>query len=215
MNFMNPSQWSARQAGSVFMMAGSVLVITTMLLINRFAEGPDQLNQDQSVAFVIERQAQTPPPRLTTPPPPPPRRSPPTPPAVALNTNLSGIDFGLPAFSGDELSALQDQLLGDTSDVVMTNDLVDSPPRPVQQVPMTYPSKARAQGLEGYVILSLLISASGEIECWRPLLLGYSRLRLWQAFETGVLNQLSTRAAASRCGLVSAFDSILADCAGC
>jgi protein TonB len=164
MNFMNPSQWSARQAGSVFMMAGSVLVITTMLLINRFAEGPDQLNQDQSVAFVIERQAQTPPPRLTTPPPPPPRRSPPTPPAVALNTNLSGIDFGLPAFSGDELSALQDQLLGDTSDVVMTNDLVDSPPRPVQQVPMTYPSKARAQGLEGYVILSLLISASGEIE---------------------------------------------------
>lgn len=164
MNFINPNQWSTRQAGGIFMMAGSVLVITTMLLINRFAEGPDQLNRDESVAFVIERQAQTPPPKLTVPPPPPPRRSPPTPPAVALNTSLSGIDFGLPAFSGDELSALQDQLLGDTSDVVMTNDLVDSPPRPVQQAPMTYPSKARAQGLEGYVILSLLISASGEIE---------------------------------------------------
>lgn len=164
MNWFDPNKWSPKQSGIIFMMGGSVLVIATMLLINRFAEGPDQLNQDQSVAFVVERQQETPPPKLTPPPPPPPRRSPPTPPAVALNTNLSGIDFGLPAFTGDELGSLQDQLLGDTSDVVMTNDLVDSPPRPVQRSAMNYPSQARAQGLEGYVVLSLLISASGEIE---------------------------------------------------
>ncbi len=161
---LHPKDWSPRLSGLVFMIAGSVLVIVTMVLINRFAEGPNQLNQTQATAFNVERPQQTPPARLAPPPPPPPRRSPPTPPAVALNTNLSGIDFGLPAFDGGELSALQDQLLGDTSDVVMTNDLVDSPPRPVQQAPMAYPSKARAQGLEGYVVLSLLISASGEIE---------------------------------------------------
>ena len=164
MALINPHQWSARFSGLVFMVLGSVLVIATMILINRFAEGPDALNQSQSAAFTVERPQQTPPPKLPPPPPPPPRRAPPTPPAVALNTNLSGIDFGLPAFSGDELGSLQDQLLGDTSDVVMTNDMVDSPPRPVQQTPMQYPSRARAQGLEGYVILSLLISASGEIE---------------------------------------------------
>jgi len=164
MSWMNPQQWSSRFSGLVFMVLGSVLVIATMILINRFAEGPDALNQEQSTAFVVERAQETPPPELPPPPPPPPRRSPPTPPAVALNTNLSGIDFGLPAFSGDELGSLQDQLLGDTSDVVMTNDMVDSPPRPVQQAAMEYPSRARAQGLEGYVVLSLLISASGEIE---------------------------------------------------
>lgn len=163
-SMFNPQQWSTKFSGLVFMVLGSVLVIVTMILINRFAEGPDRLNQSQSTAFVVERPQQTPPPPIAPPPPPPPRRTPPTPPAVALNTNLSGIDFGLPAFSGDELGSLQDQLLGDTSDVVMTNDMVDSPPRPVQQTAMEYPARARAQGLEGYVILSLLISASGEIE---------------------------------------------------
>lgn len=159
-----PKHWSAKVSGLVFMVSGSVLVIATMLLINRFAEGPKELNQGQSAAFSVERPQQTPPPAFTPPPPPPQRRQPPTPPAVALNTNLSGIDFGLPAFSGDELGSLQDQLLGDTSDVVMTNDLVDSPPRPIQQSAMEYPARARTQGLEGYVVLSLLISASGEIE---------------------------------------------------
>jgi protein TonB len=164
MALIDPQQWSPKTSGAVFMVLGSVLVIATMLLINRFAEGPDQRNEGRSAEFAVERQQQTPPPDLPPPPPPPPRRAPPTPPAVALNTNLSGIDFGLPAFSGDELGSLQDQLLGDTSDVVMTNDLVDSPPRPVEQSPMEYPSNARSQGLEGYVVLSLLISASGEIE---------------------------------------------------
>ena len=164
MALIDPQQWSPKTSGVVFMVLGSVLVIATMLLINRFAEGPDQRNEGRSAEFAVERQQQTPPPDLPPPPPPPPRRAPPTPPAVALNTNLSGIDFGLPAFSGDELGSLQDQLLGDTSDVVMTNDLVDSPPRPVEQSPMEYPSNARSQGLEGYVVLSLLISASGEIE---------------------------------------------------
>lgn len=164
MQSLHPKHWSAKVSGLVFMVSGSVLVIATMLLINRFAEGPKELNQGQAAAFSVERPQQTPPPAFTPPPPPPQRRQPPTPPAVALNTNLSGIDFGLPAFSGDELGSLQDQLLGDTSDVVMTNDLVDSPPRPIQQSAMEYPARARTQGLEGYVVLSLLISASGEIE---------------------------------------------------
>jgi len=161
---IHPKNWSPKTSGLVFMVLGSVLVIATMLLINRFAEGPKQLQQSTSAAFSVERQQQASVPKITPPPPPPPRRTPPTPPAVALNTNLSGIDFGLPAFSGDELGALQNQLLGDTSDVVMTNDLVDSPPRPVQQSPMEYPSSARAQGVQGYVVLSLLISANGEVE---------------------------------------------------
>ena len=83
---------------------------------------------------------------------------------VSLDSSLSGIDFGIPGLEASDLGGLQDQLLGDTADVVMTDDSVDPPPRPVYQAPLDYPRGARSQGVQGYVVLSLLISAAGEIE---------------------------------------------------
>jgi protein TonB len=55
-------------------------------------------------------------------------------------------------------------LLGDGSGLVMTDDTVDQPPRATFQAPMVYPPRARSQGVEGYVVLSLLIGLTGEIE---------------------------------------------------
>ena len=77
---------------------------------------------------------------------------------------LSGLDFGLPQYDAEDLSALNDSLLGDGKDVVMTDDSVDVAPRPSLQTAMPYPVRAKAQGITGYVILSLLISPTGQIE---------------------------------------------------
>lgn len=85
-------------------------------------------------------------------------------PMVGLGSGLSGLSFGLPGFDNSDLD-LGDGLFGDKDgDVVMTGDSVDNPPKPIMQSPMRYPSRAKAQGVTGYVTLSLLISPTGQVE---------------------------------------------------
>ena len=157
--------WKPMSAGLLSMVAGTVLVVGTLLVINSLSEAPDRGEVRTDTSFAIQKQQPPPPPpRPQREPPPRKRSSEQAPPMVSLDSSLSGIDFGLPGFSATDLNDLQDQLLGDTRDVVMTDDSVDSPPRPTFQAPMQYPKTARSRGVEGYVVLSLLISATGEIE---------------------------------------------------
>jgi protein TonB len=97
---------------------------------------------------------------------PKPRRAPSTPPPSlsGLGSNLSGIDFGLPGFDMSDLNGLDSDLLGGGDGMVMTDDTVDDPPRATFQAPMQYPPRAKAKGIKGYVVLSLLIGVTGEIE---------------------------------------------------
>ncbi len=160
-----PGRWREISIGLASMFAGTVLVVGTLLLINRLSETPERNNPNGETSFAVRKQQQPPPPpRPRREPPPRKRSSDPAPPMVSLDSSLSGIDFGLPGFDAGDLNDLQDQLLGDTRDVIMTDDSVDSPPRPTYQAPMAYPRSARARGVQGYVVLSLLISATGEIE---------------------------------------------------
>jgi len=158
-------KWLPMASGLAFMIVGSVTVIGTLLLINRLAEGPDRQEVTTTSTFSVEKRPEPPPQRVERRQRPEPRRSrQEAPPMVSLDSSLSGIDFGIPGLEANDLGSLQDQLLGDTSNVVMTDDSVDSPPRPTYQAPVEYPSSARARGVQGYVVLSLLISAAGEIE---------------------------------------------------
>ena len=152
-------------AGVTTMVFGSTLVIGTLLMINRLAEGPNESNLEKQTSFEVEKKAEPPPKKIIKrQQPKPQRRATRTPPMVNLDSSLSGVDVGIPGLNAGNFTDLQDSLLGDTQDVVMTDDSVDSPPRPTYQAPMQYPKDARAQGKEGYVVLSLLISATGEIE---------------------------------------------------
>lgn len=158
-------KWLPLASGLAFMIVGSVTVIGTLLLINRLAEGPDRQEVTATSSFAVEKPPEPPPQRVERRERPEPRRSrQEAPPMVSLDSSLSGIDFGIPGLEANDFGSLQDQLLGDTSNVVMTDDSVDSPPRPTYQAPVEYPSSARARGVQGYVVLSLLISAAGEIE---------------------------------------------------
>lgn len=152
-------------SGVAFMLVGSSAVIGTLLLINSLAEGPNEQVVQTQTSFAVEKKVEPPPPRVRERTPPRQQRNRQTaPPMVSLDTSLSGIDFGIPGLAAGDLGDMQEQLLGDTENVVMTDDSVDSPPRPTFQAPVAYPRSARAQGVQGYVVLSLLISAAGEIE---------------------------------------------------
>ncbi|QKK02645.1 MAG: energy transducer TonB [Pseudomonadota bacterium] len=151
--------------GLTFMVLGSVVIIGTLLMINRLAKGPEAQELARQTSFQVERKPEPPPKRVVKRERPEPKRSRDiNPPMVNLDTSLSGIDMGIPGVNAEDLGSLRDALLGDTQDVVMTDDSVDQPPRPTRQTPLPYPSSARKQGVEGYVVLSLLISAAGEIE---------------------------------------------------
>lgn len=151
----------------VFMVLGTMLVLSMVVLINHFAEGLDRNTGDDDSQIVFERK---PPPKKEVvqqpKPKPKPRRTPrtPPPPLAGLSGNLSGIDFGLPGFDMTDLNALDGDLLGGADGMVMTDDTVDDPPRATFQAPMQYPPRAKAQGVKGYVVLSLLIGITGEIE---------------------------------------------------
>lgn len=153
--------------GFLSMLIGSALVFTTVILINKYSEGPRAEERIAAAKIDYEKKEKKPPEKKTVDRKPPPKRQtsrrPPAP-LVGLDSTLSGLDLGIPGFGADDLGNLSGDLLGGTGDVVMTDDSVDDPPRPVQQGSMAYPPRAKARGIEGYVLLSLLISPTGDVE---------------------------------------------------
>jgi protein TonB len=168
------------------MIVGSILVLGMVVLINRFADGLDRGNADDEGQIVFERK---PPPKqevLQQPKPKPkPRRAPrtPPPPLAGLGSNLSGIDFGLPGFDLSDLNALDSDLLGSANGMVMTDDTVDDPPRATFQAAMQYPPRAKAKGVKGYVVLSLLIGVTGQIE----------QIKVIESFPEGVFDEVAVQ----------------------
>ena len=145
---------------------GTAMVLALLVFMNRQAGGPDNDAGQSGTVISAERKEKPPPkqPVRKPKPPKPQQQRTPAPPSVSLSSVLSGLDFGLPQYDAEDLSALNDSLLGDGKDVVMTDDSVDVAPRPSLQTAMPYPVRAKAQGITGYVILSLLISPTGQIE---------------------------------------------------
>ena len=150
-------------AGSALL--GLVMVLSLLLFMNRKAPPPsgDEGITGTSIAVVRKEppkpqeqvRRREPPKRKTT-------RSAPTP-LLGFESGLGGASFGLPGLDASELD-LGSGLLGDGKDVVMTDDSVDVAPRPLMQPPMAYPSRAKATGVTGYVLLSVLIGPTGRVE---------------------------------------------------
>lgn len=152
---------------SASMMVGTVAVVGTVVLINHYSNSLEDSRADATSQIALERRKPPPDQEVQKPKPKPKprksRRAPPTP-LTGLDTSLTGVDMGLPGFSADDLAGLEGDLLGGGAGLVMTDDTVDQPPRASYQAPMIYPPRARAKGIEGYVVFSLLIGITGEIE---------------------------------------------------
>lgn len=156
---------SARLVGVFAALAGTAVVLWSVIVMNRSTLRAAE--QAFGTATVVEVKKQEKPPADRPPPPKPkPRKTPPkaAPAPASLGAALAGLDFGLPQYDTDDLGALAGGLLGEGKDVVMTDDAVDVPPRPVLQTPMVYPPRAKAQGIKGYVVLSVLIGPTGAVE---------------------------------------------------
>ena len=161
---------------------GTALVLTLIVLMNRQAGSPADEDGLAVTNFeVVKKEKPKPKESVRRPEPPKRRPSKPAPtPLVGLDSGLAGLNFGLPQFDASELD-LGAGLLGDDKDVVMTDDSVDVPPRPLLQTPMQYPPRAKATGVTGYVILSLLIGPTGQVE----------KVKVLEAQPAGVFDEVA------------------------
>jgi protein TonB len=90
-------------------------------------------------------------------------------PTVAVSSGLSGPSFGLATLDVQGADELGADLLAAGDDVVMTESTVDVPPVPSRRTAPSYPARARRDGVEGEVRLSLLIDAGGRVTQARVL----------------------------------------------
>jgi len=160
-----PTQRRGRWFGVLGALAGATLVSGAILWMNQQGS---ILPSDAGLVgsqISVERREKPPAQKPLEKPKPKPKRSrAPNAPSLGIDSGLAGLGFGLPQFDADDLGALAGNLLGGDGDTVMTDDTVDNPPRPVLQSPMPYPPRAKAQGVTGYVLLSVLIGPTGAVE---------------------------------------------------
>lgn len=147
---------------------GSAITLLALALMNGELIPPQKPEATTAVSFDVP--PPKPPPKRPKPraKPKPKRPSKAPPPMPTLSAGLGGLDFGLPTFAGTMEDATS-ALLGDMGDVVMTEDAVDDPPRPATRVAPSYPVRARAKNITGYVTLSLLVGSDGSVRDVRVL----------------------------------------------
>jgi periplasmic protein TonB len=178
---MNPLR-DPRLVGALTAVGGLTLVLSLIVFMNSQLARPDEGDGQAFSSIEVVKKEKPPQQEAVRKPEPPkrrPQRSAPSP-LVGLDGGLSGLDFGLPGFDASELD-LGTGLLGDGKDVVMTDDTVDVPPRPLLQTPMRYPPRAKATGVTGYVLLSVLIGPTGQVE----------RVKVLEAQPAGVFDDVA------------------------
>lgn len=152
-----------RLGATAVMLCGTVGVFGTVVAMNAASTMNNSHDRTAVTSFSVTQRPKPPPAQK-----PRPKRSKPKPkkaaaaPLPSLGVAMSGVDFGLPGLDG-ALGDMTDALLGDVKDVVMTEDSVDEVPVLTTRTRAPYPSRARAKGVEGYVTVSMLVGADGNV----------------------------------------------------
>lgn len=154
-----------KRAAIISMLIGPVMVFGLILMMNQYIgrmdkTPPQEVTEIAMVKEIKEEPKQeikrTPPPRRITP-------SQAPAPFTGLDTALSGIDLGLLGFNVG-MNDMDESLIGNSENAVMTADLVDVPPRAVSHGAFRYPPSAKKNGVKGYVVLSILVSEKGAVD---------------------------------------------------
>lgn len=149
----------------MFMLLGPILVFGLVILMNQFMGKLDKKPPEAATQVSMVKQVKKEPKKKIKKPKPKKQRARPKAPAPfkGLNTALSGIDMGLFGLDNAGMSEMDDGLLGKSGNSVMTEDLVDVPPKAIARGRFKYPKSAKKKGIKGYVILSILVDTDGSV----------------------------------------------------
>ncbi len=147
------------------MVFGLFFVFSTVIIMNKDSNIDASSSKSSSAAFEIQKiPKQEPKPKPKPKPKQESQKAQRAAPAPSLSSSLGGIDTGLESFMTSDFSQ-EESLLGEVDkNVVMSEDSVDEPPKPLQRAAMEYPKQAKKMKLSGYVLMNILISKEGEVE---------------------------------------------------
>ncbi len=159
-----------RLAGAAASLGGTGLVFFLVLGMNELERSNRYDDRPVTAAFDVAPPPPEPPAAAEPEPLPEPEPlEPPAPPPLAdLASDNGSIDIPVPGFDDRELDRAAGGADADR-DMVMTDDTVDRPPKAARQVAMAYPADAKRKGIEGHVILSILIDEEGRVRQARVL----------------------------------------------
>ena len=155
-----------RLFASLSMLGGSLLVFSTVLYMNQQEMPPKELAKNSSVEFMVEKK---PPPKKKVKPkrerPKPLRSTASAPKAPDLSSAISGVGIEFSGLSNVSLAVDSNQVLGSFDKKgPMTEGALDAPPRVrARSGVQEYPSQARKEGLEGYVLLNIYVRQDGRV----------------------------------------------------
>ncbi len=161
----------------LWMIIGGMAVLAFSLLMNQFVTTPEPAKKEASASFEVQKVTKPKPkPKPKKKPKSKPKKSQKAPPP-SIGSQLSGIDMGLNFDMG--LNDTDDALLGNTSDVVMSADSVDTPPKATERAAMEYPKAALREKVSGYVVMNILVNKDGEVE----------RVKILESVPEGVFDE--------------------------
>ncbi len=177
-------RWSRHLLAAATMVGGSLLVGVFVIGMNAHTRAPEKKVAEKTTEFLVEKtqkQKKKPPPRQQR----KPRTNRRAPPAALPDLGASMALAGLPMPDIDA-TGLLDTGDGrpDPGSMVMTEDAVDSLPKPIRRTSPVFPERARRMGLEGTVTVRLLIDADGNVK----------RVRLVEAQPEGVFEEAAMAA---------------------
>ena len=152
----------------VIMVFGVGLVLTLMIVMNRYTQPPKK--EERRVTANVEIKKIKPKPKKKAARPKPRRAKPRTvrrmAPQPKLSSALSGVDLGNETRFGRTSDDNGDSLLQKTGgkNLLMTSATVDEPPKATRKVSPKYPIQARKDGVTGFVSFSLIIGSHDEIQ---------------------------------------------------
>lgn len=101
-----------------------------------------------------------------------------------LSAMIGGIEMNIPEFTTAAFEGDSKELLDDIAeDTVMSEETVDSKPQLTHRADIEYPANAAKEGIQGYVVVHLLISKDGNVQLSKVL-----EAEPQGVFETSVLN---------------------------
>ena len=167
---------------AVVMPIGAAAVLGAVVVMNEYSEPPEKREVTEGTAIEVKKAPPPKPKKKVNKPKPKPRtvdRAPPPPSLAALTGGLGGIAVEIPGLFMDDVGGAAKDLLVCNTDVVHTSDTVDDAPTPARQEAIQFPANLRKRGQEGYVLLSMLIDKTGNIE----------RVKVLESKPPGVFDQ--------------------------
>lgn len=101
-----------------------------------------------------------------------------------LSSMIGGIEMNIPEFTAAEMQGDARELLDEIAeDTVMSEGTVDSKPQVTHRADIEYPADAATDGIQGYVVVHLLIAKDGSVQLAKVL-----EAEPQGVFETSVLS---------------------------